>query len=47
MATQLPTGWEERQSKSSAGRPYYFNIYTKATQWDPPATIAPDQVSLY
>ena len=45
MATQLPQGWEERQSKSS-GRPYYYNIYTKATQWDTPTIVSPGQVSL-
>lgn len=31
----LPSGWEERMSKST-GKPYYFNRATKTSQWEMP-----------
>ncbi len=40
----LPQGWEERVSKSS-GRNYFYNTYTKSTQWDTPDSVPPGQVS--
>lgn len=44
MAAGLPQGWEQRESKSS-GRQFYFNEYTKASQWDPPAAVQDGEVS--
>ena len=39
----LPQGWEKRTS-SSSGRTYYFNIYTKASQWESPERPPPGKV---
>lgn len=39
----LPKGWEKRESRSS-GRTFYFNIYTKASQWESPSIPSPGDV---
>lgn len=39
----LPQGWELRQSRSS-GRDFYFNIYTKGSQWEVPLPVQPGEV---
>ena len=46
MSGPLPSGWEERTSRST-GQTYFLNQFTKQSQWDPPteaATEAPKQV---
>ena len=42
MSEQLPTGWEQRVSKSHAGRAYYVNKLTGETTWDLPQAPAVD-----
>jgi len=37
--SDLPEGWEERQSRST-GQVYFLNQYTKQSQWDKPTTPA-------
>ena len=46
MATEssLPKGWMERKS-TSKDKVYYYNEYTKMTQWEKPLSPAPGQVS--
>ncbi|XP_003386651.1 PREDICTED: peptidyl-prolyl cis-trans isomerase NIMA-interacting 1-like [Amphimedon queenslandica] len=39
----LPEGWEKRESRSS-GKAFYFNLFTKASQWEPPASVGPGEV---
>ena len=39
----IPHGWELRQSESS-GKAYYYNVYTKMSQWEKPIQPAPGQV---
>jgi peptidyl-prolyl cis-trans isomerase NIMA-interacting 1 len=43
--SSLPQGWEERLSKSHAGRSYYVNKYTGETTWDLPTEPAMDNRS--
>ena len=43
MAADLPQGWETRTS--SSGKGYYFNIYTKASQWESPVRPVPGKVN--
>lgn len=46
MSGDLPSGWEERTSRST-GQSYFLNQFTKQSQWDrptEPATEAPTQV---
>lgn len=42
-ARDLPQGWEQRTS-SSSGKTFYFNIYTKGSQWEVPQGPGPGQV---
>ena len=46
MATEssLPKGWMEKKS-TSKDKVYYYNEYTKMTQWEKPLSPAPGQVS--
>ena len=37
--TVLPPTW--RLMTSEDGKPFYYNVETKATQWDPPLVLAP------
>ena len=41
--SDLPAGWEKRQSRSS-GREYYYNIYTDASVWERPVAPPPGHV---
>lgn len=41
----LPEGWEKRESRSS-GKSFYFNLFTKASQWEPPASVGPGEVEI-
>lgn len=41
----LPKGWIAKQS-SSTGRKYYYNEYTKATQWEIPEPVGHGQVDI-
>jgi len=43
--SSLPSGWEERMSKSHAGRAYYVNKFTGETTWDMPREPAVDSRS--
>ena len=43
MAAELPSGWEKRESKST-GRPYYYNVDTRESRWEPPANVESGQV---
>ncbi|XP_034945858.1 putative peptidyl-prolyl cis-trans isomerase dodo [Chelonus insularis] len=36
---ELPKGWEKRLSRST-GQHYYFNTYTRESQWDVPTKAA-------
>ena len=45
MSSSLPSGWEERMSKSHAGRAYYVNRFTGETTWDVPTEPAVDNRS--
>ncbi len=40
MSSNLPEGWECRESKSQAGKLYYINKFTKETQWERPTSPA-------
>jgi NIMA-interacting peptidyl-prolyl cis-trans isomerase 1 len=42
-SNNLPEGWEIRESRSS-GRSFYFNAFTKGSQWDKPPTVGPGEV---
>jgi hypothetical protein len=35
--TVLPPAW--RLMMSEDGKPFYYNVETKATQWDPPVVL--------
>lgn len=37
--TVLPPTW--RLMTSEDGKPFYYNVETKVTQWDPPLVMAP------
>ena len=41
--SDLPHGWERRQSRSS-GKEYYYNLYTDASMWEKPETPPPGKV---
>ena len=41
----LPEGWEKRESRSS-GKDFYFNLHTKASQWEPPVAVKPGEVEI-
>ncbi|CAI8008738.1 Peptidyl-prolyl cis-trans isomerase NIMA-interacting 1 [Geodia barretti] len=41
--SDLPAGWERRQSRSS-GKEYYYNIYTDASVWETPIEPPAGQV---
>ena len=42
--SDLPAGWERRQSRSS-GKEYYYNIYTDASVWETPIEPPAGQVA--
>jgi hypothetical protein len=42
--SDLPAGWERRQSRSS-GKEYYYNIYTDASVWETPVEPPAGQVA--
>lgn len=44
MADSLPQGWELRHSRSS-DKPFYFNIYTKSSQWEKPPFVKSGEVT--
>ena len=44
VARGLPPGWLERRDPAS-GRPFWHNIYTCASQWDPP--VSPIELPRY
>ena len=44
MADSLPKGWELRHSRSS-DKPFYFNIYTKSSQWEKPPFVKSGEVT--
>lgn len=41
---ELPKGWEKRESQSR-GRPYYYNVETHESRWEPPANVESGQAS--
>lgn len=43
MAEPLPKGWELRHSRTS-DKSFYFNIYTKSSQWEKPPFVKPEEV---
>lgn len=45
MADSLPKGWELRHSRSS-DKPFYFNIYTKSSQWEKPPFVKSGEVTI-
>ena len=36
IVVKLPRHW--KMAKDSMGRPYYYHVKTKQTQWDPPSS---------
>ncbi|KAL9107274.1 MAG: hypothetical protein Q9227_007816 [Pyrenula ochraceoflavens] len=42
----LPSGWEVRRSKSK-NMPYYFNITTTESRWDPPVGTDTDKLKIF
>ena len=44
LTLPIQSQWEVRLS-SSRGVPYFFNVETRASSWEPPAELSPEQIS--